>query len=292
MANTPNFELEVLIVDNGQDEFTKLFVHENFPEYKYVFSPVNDYLFSLNPFMKEIKSDFIYLLNDDMKIHREALNEALPLLVNDDTLFAVSSQVRDWDDTFTADGVRELFYERGWLKSAWNEDRTSTEVRYTLYSGGGASVYRTEMLNELGGFDSLYRPAYCEDLDLGHQAWQRGWKVVRAPKSILFHREGGTIKDQFKANDLTQKIYKNQILWMVKNGNYPGFRWWFFLLLPYRILFGWRVDKNSYLALLKSLSKLPLAFAKSVKKKKKKAIVNDADIMKFLNTVYSVNRKE
>lgn len=284
IKNTPQFNIEVLIVDNGKDEATKQFVNHNFPEYRYEFSLVNDYLFSLNPFMQKIESDFTYLLNDDMKIHPEALNEALPLMVENDKLFAVSSLIRDWDDTYTADGVRELFYERGWLKSAWNT-HDNENLRYTLYSGGGASVYRTEMFNQLGGFDSLYRPAYCEDLDLGHQAWHRAWEVVRAPKSILFHREGGTIKDQFKADELSQKIYKNQILWMLKNGNHKGFLLWFLLLLPYRILTGWKVDKNSYIALLKSLSKLPLAFAERLKKPKAK--VKDEEIMKKLNTIYN-----
>lgn len=285
IENSPNFEIDVLIVDNGKDEPTKKYVANNFSKFKFVYSSSNDYLFSLNPYMKQIKSSYTLLLNDDMKIHPEALNEALPLLVTDTKIFSVSCNVNDWEGTYSAEGTRELFYKRGWLYSEWNKNGTNDTVRYSLYSGGGASIYRTEMFNDLEGFDTLFRPAYCEDLDIGHRAWQNGWTVVRSPKSILYHREGGTIKNQFKADDLTQKVYKNQILWMFKNGNHPGFFLWFLLLLPYRIITGWKVDKNSYIALLKSLQKLPLAFLRRFKQKK--AVTNDKEIMKKLNTKYN-----
>jgi GT2 family glycosyltransferase len=285
IENSPDFSIDVLIVDNGKDEPTQQFVAENFPEMKFTFSPVNDYLFSLNPYMAQIEADFIFLLNDDIKIHPNSINEALPLLVNDNELFAVHCNVHDWDNTYSAEGTRQMFYRRGWLYTHWNKTPEANEgVRYTLYTGGGSGFFRTRMFNELGGFDPLYRPAYCEDLDIGHRAWQQGWKIVRAPKSILYHREGGTIKDQFKADQLTQKVYKNQILWMVKNANYSGSLFWFWLLLPYRLLLGWRVDKNSYIALVKALPRLPLALKKRFAKPKSK--IKDEDLMKILHTKY------
>jgi len=283
IKNSPQFDIEVVIVDNGKDHFTKVFVHEFFPRFRFEFSQANDYLFSLNPYMKQITSDYTFILNDDIKIHPEAINEALPLLVNDHELFSVSCNVHDWDDTYSAEGTRRLFYQRGWLYSQWNKNANDA-TRYTLYTGGGSGIFRTQMFNELGGFDPLFRPAYCEDLDLGHRAWQKGWKVVRNPKSILYHREGGTIKDQFKADALSQKVYKNQILWMVKNGNHADFFLWFMLLLPYRLLLGWRVDKNSYIALWKSLSSLPLALKKRFAQPQ--STRSDEEIMQIIDNVY------
>ncbi len=285
ISNSPGFKINVRIVDNGQHQPTKDYAKSNFPEFEYIFSPVNDYLFSLNPFMKKMEGEFTLLLNDDIRLHPEIINTALPVLKKDNNLFGLGCNVRDWDDTYSASTPRELFYKRGWLYSRWNRKNKNDKIRYTLYPGGGASFIRTSMFNQLGGFDKLFRPAYCEDLDIGHRAWQQGWKTIYHPASILYHREGGTIKDQFKKNQLTQNIYKNQILWMVKNGSYPGFLASFLILLPYRLLFNWRVDKNSYIALWKSLPNIPLALLKRIKRKK--PILNDKQIMKFLTQKYA-----
>jgi len=284
IENTPNYKIDVLIVDNGKDEPTRKYVNTNFSDYKFEFSPVNDYLFSLNPYVKKIKTEFVFILNDDMKFNPEVLNQTIPIIAKDENLFAVTCNVRDWDDTYTAAFPRQLYYKKGWLTSKWEKTDIEDNLKYTLYAGGGAAVFRTNIFNKIGGFDSLYRPAYGEDLDLGHVAWHLGYKIVYNPKAILLHREGGTIHNQFKADDLTRKIYKNQILWMVKNSNYPSFLLWFLLLLPYRILTGWKVNKNSYIALLKSLSKIPLALIKRIKKQKPK--INDKQLIEILNTEY------
>ena len=45
---------------------------------------------------------------------------------------------------------------------------------------------------ELGGFNRLFYPAYCEDLDLGFRAWRRGWRSVFEPASLVFHRDNGS----------------------------------------------------------------------------------------------------
>ena len=47
---------------------------------------------------------------------------------------------------------------------------------------------------QLGGFNRLFHPAYCEDLDLCFRAWRRGWRCVYEPQSVVFHREKGSWK--------------------------------------------------------------------------------------------------
>src|SRR5574337_67813 len=64
----PVYKINVLVVDNGCHEPTRNFVNAQFPEYDYCFSPANDYLFSLNSFVKGINDQFTFILNDDMKL--------------------------------------------------------------------------------------------------------------------------------------------------------------------------------------------------------------------------------
>lgn len=281
IKNTPDYDVNVLIVDNGFDDETLNYSQQNFPEFEYQYSPVNDYLFSLNPFIEKINSPYFLLLNDDMKLHPDVLNQTIPLLDSDKKLFAITCNIMDWEGDYTTVFVRKLYPKKGWLTSRWDKENTDNQLRYTLY--GGAALFRTNTFNQLKGFDPLFRPAYCEDLDIGHRAWQQGNEIVYNPLAILYHREGGTIKDQFTADKLTQNIYKNQILWMLKNAKYPYFLIGFIILLPYRLLTGWLVDKNSYIALLKSLSQMPQALVKRFRTKNK---INDKKFMERLGTIY------
>ncbi len=183
----------------------------------------------------------------------------IPLIEKDKELFAVTCRIMDFDGTYTASAVRTIKYTKGWISNLYL-DPAENEIKYTLYPGGGAAIFRTSYFNALNGFDTLYRPAYAEDLDLGTRAWQRNWKTIYHPKAILYHREGGTINDQFKKDKLEQTMYRNHILWMIKNGRYPAFIFWFFLKLPYRMVYNFLYNKNQYKALLQSFRIFGAAF--------------------------------
>ena len=274
---------EVLIVDNGSDEATRDFVEEGFPEVRYIFSPVNDYLFSLNPFIRELKTEYLLMLNDDMKVEKNILNELIPLIQSDKELFAVACRIMDFEGEYTVSAVRMARYDRGWLYNYYL-DPSEMQPKYSFYPGGGAAIFRTAFFNDLGGFDDLYRPAYCEDTDIGIRAWQQGWKTVYHPRAVLYHREGGTIKDQFKRDKLEQNIFKNQVLCMVKNVRVPGFMTWFYLKLPYRILFSFLTNRNLFHAWKLAIRQLPLALAR--RRQSKSIRVSDRSWIALLDTPY------
>lgn len=255
IAFTPLFNIEVLIVDNGKDEDTRNYVQVNFPEYRFEFSPVNDYLFSLNPFVAKMSSEFVLILNDDMKVDKAIFEHSIPLLKLDSELFSLNCRLLDWNGEGIQNSVRLMKIAKGWVSTYWREQQP-IEPEYTLYGGGGSAFFRVSMYTKLGGFDPYYRPAYCEDLDLGHRAWKMGWPSIIQPLAVIYHRDGATIKEQFlnQSDVLTRKIYTNQVKWMLRNINYPGFKVWFYLLLPKRILLGWLTDKNSWISILNNLT--------------------------------------
>lgn len=279
------FRTEVLIVDNGRCVATREYVLANFPDFRYEFSETNAYLFSLNRFVAELESEFVFILNDDMKLHSNVLNETLPFFREDPQLFAVGCNIMDWEGECCTTGVSQLRYERGWLRKTWRRESLEHPC-YTLYAG--AAIFRTAIFNLLEGFDPLFSPAYAEDLDLGHRAWHRGYRIVYNHKAILYHREGGTIKDQYKADLLTQKIYSHLILWMVKNATRRDFLPVFLMMLPYRLLTGWKVGRNSYLALWRSLPRLPHALL--ARFRSPRPVLTDHQIIDLIGKKYVINQ--
>lgn len=280
IAFSPLFNIEVLIVDNGKDEETRKYVLEKFPDYRFEFSPVNDYLFSLNPFIAKMDSEFVLILNDDMKVDSNVLNTLIPIIKKDKSIFSVMAKIMDWDGKDELSGIRTIKYSLGWANAVWIK-KNDNKICNTLYCGGGAGIFRTNYINELNGFDDFYRPAYCEDLDLGHRAWHKGWGSLFNPNAIIYHREGATIQKQFRSDKLTQQIYKNQILWMVGNCDKKGFLIQFLILLPYRVLTKWSVSKNSYFALIKVIPLLPKAIIKRIRRGK--STLSDNIIIEKIN---------
>jgi GT2 family glycosyltransferase len=283
-----NAAIEVMIVDNGCDEPTRRFVESRYPQFSYLFSPENDYLFSLNAFVRQIRTEYVFILNDDMKLEPQVLNELIPFMERDPELFAVTCRIMDFEGTYTASSVRTVKYSRGWIHHI-RLDPGETGLKYTLYPGGGAAIFRTACFNALGGFDPLYRPAYAEDLDLGTRAWQRNWKTLYHPGAVLYHREGGTINDQFKKNKLEQTIFRNHVLWMLKNGRFRGFVFWFFLMLPYRLLYHFLYNRNQFRALLQALRKSGSALRR---RGAAEMLISDEAWSRMLNTSYPMQENK
>ncbi|MCB0396436.1 MAG: glycosyltransferase family 2 protein, partial [Flavobacteriales bacterium] len=251
---------------------------------------VNDYLFSLNPYVKDCRDDWVFILNDDMKLAPDVFMQLLPVMAADPNLFAITCNVNDWEGTEETHGLRRFRITKGSATSYWSDQKADKEKLYhTLYPGGGSAVFSVQKYNQLEGFDPLFRPAYAEDLDLGYRAWKMGWPTVYAPKAILYHREGATIQIQFENSALIRKITRNTMAWYLKNIHTPAFLLKFFVYLPYRLVYFYIYNRNYYFAMKSVLGSLS-AILKARKKASKASVQSDEQIMKLLNNtpVYTV----
>lgn len=68
---------------------------------------------------------------------------------------------------------------------------TAPNSGYVFGATGGASLYRTKMLEEIGLFDERFF-AYYEDVDLSFRAQLTGWKVYYTNKALAYHDHGTT----------------------------------------------------------------------------------------------------
>jgi GT2 family glycosyltransferase len=92
------------------------------------------------------------------------------------------------------------------------------------------------MFVALGGFDPLYRPGYFEDLDLSYRGWRCGWRSIYEPRSVIYHRVGGTLYDPARQDRFETHLARNQALFTVKNVGGAAFLAAWLLLLPVRIV--------------------------------------------------------
>ena len=93
-------------------------------------------------------------------------------------------------------------------------DVTRDKLEPVFGASGGASLYRSSMLRDIGIFDEDFF-AYYEDVDISFRAQLRGYKIMFAPKSVAFHIQGATATKI--SGFATYQTFKNFPLVVIKN---------------------------------------------------------------------------
>jgi GT2 family glycosyltransferase len=223
----------VVLVDNCSTDGSVDFARREFPQVEIVIAPWNDFLFSLNAVARRRQEDILIVLNNDMRFDEDFI---APLVAHfdDPDVFAAGAAILTWDGSADTIGPRCAHLRRCWFYKWWSDQCRAPAL--TLDVCGGAAAFRRSMFNELGGFDPMYRPGYYEDLDLSYRAWGRGWKTVYEPRSRVFHKESATMLARYGDAGKARILYRNHLLFTLKNIGGPSFLAGFFLLLPYRVL--------------------------------------------------------
>jgi GT2 family glycosyltransferase len=247
----------VVLVDNRSTDDSVAFTRSRFPEIEIVVSPKNDFLFSLNDVARARHEEIVIIVNNDMRFDEEFVTPLVERFA-DPEVFAVGAAILDWDGSADTVGPRCARVRHCWFYKWWSYERQQASL--TLEACGGAAAYRRRRFVELDGFDPLYRPGYYEDLDLSYRAWGRGWTVLYEPLSRAYHKESASMLARFGDAAKARLLYRNHLLFTVKNIGGPAFLIGFFLFLPYRVLSpltrGYRVPLAGFLG---ALPLLPLA---------------------------------
>lgn len=97
---------------------------------------------------------------------------------------------------------------------------------YIFGATGGASLYRSTMLQKIGLFDEDFF-AYYEDGDISFRAQMAGWRVYYEPLAVAYHKVGATSSRM--GSFARYHSVKNIIL--LYNRNMPGWLYWKYKLL-------------------------------------------------------------
>lgn len=110
---------------------------------------------------------------------------------------------------------------------AGEEDRGQCdEIKDVAYVTGAALAIRRAVMEELGGFDEDFFPAYYEEVDLCLRARRRGYRCVYIPTAVLVHHESVSVGQNSTA--LHRLFPRMRIRYLLKN-------------LTLRQLVGWAV---------------------------------------------------
>jgi len=253
---------EIIVVDDASTDNSVSFLKANYPQIKVVVHQKNQrFAAACNSGVKAAKGKIVVLLNNDVAPEADFLS---PLLnhFNDSLVFAVGCKEKDIKDGRTIYSGRGLGeFKCGFLVHWRAEDQNKTD---TLWATAGSMAVDKEKWLKLGGMDVLFRPAYWEDIDLSWRAKKMGWKILFEPRSIVVHHHETTNIPAFGKKQMKIFAYKNQFLFVWKNGSLRMFLQHIFWL-PYHLLKATvSGDWLFWQGLLKALIQLPEVIAKKV----------------------------
>ena len=159
--------------------------------------------------------DGIALFNNDAVADKNWLKElADSLFKQPKTGIATGLLLHEDSKTIDSTGDWYSLWGLPFPRSRNEPPKNAPKAGYVFSGSGGASLYRPEMLEEIGIFDNHYF-AYYEDVDISFRAQLAGWQVFYNPKAVAYHKQGATSS---KLSGFTvQQTFKNLPMLFIKN---------------------------------------------------------------------------
>jgi len=167
---------------------------------------------SVNIGAKYAKGDYLFLLNTDVILNNKNYLHALKYFNENPNLFAVSFAQVEKDNQIVGKNI--LYFKDGLF---CHQKANNLNFGFNAWVEGGACLIDKKKFNYLGGFDNLYSPFYCEDVDLSYRAWKAGFKILFDPKILVEHHHETTISKYFDKNKIKTIAYRNQLVFSLKN---------------------------------------------------------------------------
>lgn len=256
---------EIIVVDDASIDKSVVFLKKDYSQIRVVVHPQRQFFAAVcNSGVQAARGKIIILLNNDVSPKPNFLK---PLLANfsDPEVFAVGCKertVKARKTIWSGRGVME--FKRGLMVHRRAEDQNQ---KTTDWVTGGSGAYDRKKWLEIGGMDPLFRPAYEEDRDICYRAKKQGWKVLFEPKSKVDHHHETTNIRAFGVRKIKIFSFKNQFLFIWKNGNLRMILSHFFWLPYHLIITNWRTDGLLLIGFLLALSQLPELLANKIRGK-------------------------
>ncbi len=184
--------LKVLVVDNGSTDASAQVVREA----KMGWLPLGRNIGlaqAMNEGARRASGAYLLFLNNDMRFAPDFVERLVESLEANPNAFATDARQFDWDGS-------RVVHERTRLTDRWHGRRVDSSmvdqeptdgVAECFFASGASILVRRDRFDALGGWDPGY-PLCYEDMDLGMQAWSRGWPIIYVPSAVCWHRVGAT----------------------------------------------------------------------------------------------------
>ena len=176
------------------------------------------------------------ILNNDVLVTENWLDPIISLMESDPSIAACQPKIcslqepKKFEHAGAAGGhLDSLAY--AFCKGRIFDEVETDEGQYDtteeiFWASGAAMVVRTDLFNQIGGFDNTYF-AHYEEIDLCWRMKRAGYKVMAVNSSVVYHLGGGTLP--YESSKKVYLNFRNSLITFLKNET-GGFKYLKFLL--------------------------------------------------------------
>jgi len=208
---------EIVVVDNASTDDTVALIRRDWPGVRVIENRENLGFAAGNNvglrYAIEQRFDYVYLLNQDTVVTPDFLDEAVKVARTDPKAAAVQSKLLLYDDKSKINTIGNEIHFLGFAYAGgYRTPDRELEVREITYASGASVLVRVSALEDIGLFDEeLF--LYQEDVDLGWRLRLGGYRIVLAPKSVVYHKYEFT-------RSVSKFYYLERNRWLVLMQNY------------------------------------------------------------------------
>lgn len=200
-------DTEVIVVDNGSFDGSKLLVNSAFPWVHFVQLACNvGFARANNIAVSQSRGRHLLFLNPDTLLHGDTPSVLLAHLADQPTAAAAGCRVLNRDGSTQTScvqafpGVLNQALDSHWLREHFPLSRLwgtaalqarPGELRRVEAVTGACLAVRRSAFEEVGGFSEDYF-MYGEDLDLCRKLHRAGWEILYTPDTSLVHLGGAS----------------------------------------------------------------------------------------------------
>ncbi|MFZ2513776.1 MAG: glycosyltransferase family 2 protein [Candidatus Saccharimonadales bacterium] len=212
--------------------------------------------------------EYIALFNNDAVAEPGWLGELVGALQRHKDAGVAASKVL-LDDRQTIDAIGTCYSIFGApFTRGHNEPDTGQydQADYVFGAYGCGSLYRASLLADTGLFDEDYF-AYLEEDDMNFRSQLRGYRVITAPRAVIYHASGSTSGrlPGFTAYQRTKNF------WFLYGKNMPGWLFWKYLPLAtswFFLMFTKRLREGNIIPFLRGTATAILYAPKTIRKRR------------------------
>ncbi len=218
-------EANVVVADNDSTDDSITFLQNNYPGVRIIELDKNyGFAGGYNKALKQVKEEYIVLLNSDVEVTKNWLSPLLQIMDNDKTIAACQPKIKDYNNKsyFEYAGAAGGFIDKlgypfcqGRIFNHLEEDKGQYDNNKEIFWASGAAMFvRNSVYQEVGGLDEFFF-AHMEEIDLCWRMQNIDYKVMYCHNSIVHHVGGGTL-NKIKPQK-TFLNYRNSLLMLHKN---------------------------------------------------------------------------
>lgn len=233
-------DFEIIITDDCSTDSSVAFIRQYYPLVRLIINDKNQgFSVSCNKGIALAVKDLTLLLNTDIELNKDFFESQFKYFDLPDT-FGVMSKIIGAKNNEVQDTAR-FFKHSGFKIKANNFFHIKDEnfLTPTAYLSGANALIDTKKLKDIGGFDEIFSPFYCEDFELGLRAWRLGWKCYYDPKSYCIHDHSSTTKNYRTRNWVKAIFFRNRLLVHAIHLSKSRLCFWFLQIIIFDLLFMW-----------------------------------------------------